>query len=88
MEPVTKILETFEIANPKNHFSFTFVQVVAQEVGGARQSATAKVEMAMMMVMVVVVDCDDGDTLDNSSDPGKVSNLDSSRRTAFNSDYP
>ena len=79
-------METFEIANPKNHFSFTFVQVVAQEVGGARQSATAKVEMTMMMV--VVVDWEDGDTLDNSSDPGKVSNLDSSRRTAFNSDYP
>ena len=49
-----KDLETFEIANPKNNFSFTFVQVVAQEVGGARQSATAKVEMTMMMV----VDCD------------------------------
>ena len=61
---------------------------MAQEVGGARQSATAKVEMAMMMVMVVVVDCDDGDTLDNSSDHGKVSHIDSSRRNAFNSDYP
>ena len=53
-----KDLETFEIANPKNYFFFTFVQVVAQEVGGARQSATAKVDMTMMMVMVVLVDCD------------------------------
>ena len=51
-------METFKIANPKNNFSFTFVQVVAQEVGGARQSATAKVDMTMMMVMVVLVDCD------------------------------